>query len=61
MKTPYKMVRDVGGQSMIGVPDGIGIGNMYEPVVDPQTYTITYYLVKSTKPAIQENTNVKEQ
>lgn len=57
MKQPFRTVRDIGGQSMIGVPDGVILGNSYEPEFDPVTKVITYYPVRSTKPikpSIQE-------
>jgi hypothetical protein len=50
MKQPFKTVRDVGGQSMIGVPDGVILGNSYDPVFDPVTKSFTYYLVRSSRP-----------
>jgi hypothetical protein len=50
MKHPYKLVRDVGGQNMIGVPAGIALGNTYEPVVSADGHSFTYYIVRSTRP-----------
>lgn len=52
MKTPYRIVRDVGGQKMVAVPDSIPLGNMYEPTVDIINHSFTFYLVRSTRPFV---------
>jgi hypothetical protein len=57
MKHPYKMVRDVGGQNMIATPDGIALGSSYEAVVDIVNHSFTYYLVRSTRPFVNNPIN----
>lgn len=59
MKQPFRTVRDVGGQKMIAVPDSIPLGSTYEGVVDIVNHSFTFYLVRSTRPFVN-NPIVKE-
>jgi hypothetical protein len=52
MKQPFRTVRDVGGQNMIATPPGITLGSTYEGTVDLVNHSFTYYLVRSTRPFV---------
>lgn len=60
-KQPFRTVRDVGGQNMIATPPGIILGSTYEPVVDIINHSFTYYLVRSTRPFVNNPIKSKEQ
>jgi hypothetical protein len=46
-----KMTRNINGQTMIAVPDGIGVGNMFDAEWDAEKGILTMYLLRSTRHA----------
>lgn len=49
MKQPHKKVRDINGQNMIVVPDGVPLGNVYEGVLNADG-SFTFYPLRSSRP-----------